>query len=313
MSLQEYFNHSTGIWNTLNLFNLCHFQSFSDSLLSFPRHLIRFILMPLAKNTSVACLGCIFWGLFGGIIFIWKHALFIIERVFELAGKTHYSNLSIRVGSIISTGLSALVFSGSPVLAFTDKLPYSSSYLKTRVSRGKKWSLYSWGVFQYRFLPILFKTRCASKKHSKQKLQILNADFLRQFLMRPAGLSCFKIMPPLWESCIWDAGRADKKITRLTRKYFKDSSFFWKSSPNTAIWPSYLEFRWKERQGEIIRTRKSSMFLKYFEIFQFFFFYCENHVFVLVCFLTSKSTIKVMPGQYVHQTTLFPVQAWLSR
>ena len=37
--------------------------------------------------------------------------------------------------------------------------------------------------FQYRFLPILFKTRCASKKntHSKRKLQILNADFSPQF------------------------------------------------------------------------------------------------------------------------------------
>ena len=35
------------------------------------------------------------------------------------------------------------------------------------------------------------------KKHSKRKLQILNADFPPQFLMRPAGLSWFKIMRPL--------------------------------------------------------------------------------------------------------------------
>ena len=55
--------------------------------------------------------------------------------MFKLAGKTHYSNVSFRVGSIISTGLSALAFTGSSVLAFTGKLPYSGSYLKTRVSQ----------------------------------------------------------------------------------------------------------------------------------------------------------------------------------
>ena len=60
-----------------------------------------------------------------------------MERVFKLASKTHYSNVSFRVGSIISTGLLALVFTGSPVLAFTGKLPYSGSYLKTHVSQGK--------------------------------------------------------------------------------------------------------------------------------------------------------------------------------
>ena len=60
-----------------------------------------------------------------------------MERLFKLAGKMHYSNLSFRVSSIINTGLSALVFTGSPVLAFTGKLPYSDSYLKTRVSQGK--------------------------------------------------------------------------------------------------------------------------------------------------------------------------------
>ena len=117
-----------------------------------------------------------------------------MERVFKLAGKTHYSNLSFRVGSIIGTGLSALVFTSSPVLAFTSKLPYSGSYLKTRFSQGSN-DRYTVGeFFRYRFLPILFKTRCASKKHPKRKLQILNADFSPQFLMRPAGLSWFKIM-----------------------------------------------------------------------------------------------------------------------
>ena len=63
--------------------------------------------------------------------------VFARSRVFKLAGKTHYSNVSFRIGSIISTGLSALAFTSSPVLAFTGKLPYSGSYLKTRVSQGK--------------------------------------------------------------------------------------------------------------------------------------------------------------------------------
>ena len=51
------------------------------------------------------------------------------KGVFKLAGKTHYSDVSFRVGSIIRTGLSAL--------AFTGKLPYSGAYLKTRVFQGK--------------------------------------------------------------------------------------------------------------------------------------------------------------------------------
>ena len=49
-----------------------------------------------------------------------------MERVFKLAGKTHYSNVSFQVGSIISTGLSALVFTGT---GFYGKLPYSGAYL----------------------------------------------------------------------------------------------------------------------------------------------------------------------------------------
>ena len=40
------------------------------------------------------------------------------------------------------------------------------------------------------------------KKQLKRKLQILNADFLPQFLMPPAGLPWFKIMRPLRESCV---------------------------------------------------------------------------------------------------------------
>ena len=56
--------------------------------------------------------------------------MFIMERVFKLAGKMHYSNVSFRVGRIISsTGLLALVFTG--------KLPCSGAYLKTGVSQGK--------------------------------------------------------------------------------------------------------------------------------------------------------------------------------
>ena len=70
--------------------------------------------------------------------------------MFKLAGKTHYSNVSFRVGSIISTGLSALAFTSSPVLAFTGKLPYSGSYLKTRVSHTiLLGSFFSTGFYQY--------------------------------------------------------------------------------------------------------------------------------------------------------------------
>ena len=45
-----------------------------------------------------------------------------MEKVFKLASKTHYSNVSFQVRNIISTGLS--------VLAFTGKLPDSGAYLK---------------------------------------------------------------------------------------------------------------------------------------------------------------------------------------
>ena len=47
-----------------------------------------------------------------------KDAVFILERVFILVGKTHYSKLES-----ISTGISALAFTSSSVLAFTGKLP----------------------------------------------------------------------------------------------------------------------------------------------------------------------------------------------
>ena len=50
-----------------------------------------------------------------------------MESVFKLVGKMYYSNVSFRVGSFISTGLSALVFTG--------KLPYSGAYLKTCFQR----------------------------------------------------------------------------------------------------------------------------------------------------------------------------------
>ena len=161
----------------------------------------------LLLRTPVWPVSGLFFGLFGDIIFVWKHAVYIMERFLNLRVKR-----IIHFGSVV---LSVLVYRHwfLPVLAFTGKLPYSGAYLKTRVSQGKLWSLYCWGVFRYRFLPLLFKTRCASKKHSKRKLQTLNADFSPQFLMRPAGLSWFKIMRPLWESCVWDAGRAGKKNT----------------------------------------------------------------------------------------------------
>ena len=57
--------------------------------------------VPVPHEPSVILLGSIF----GDIIFVCKHAVFITERVFEIAGKTHYSNVSFWVSSIISTGL----------------------------------------------------------------------------------------------------------------------------------------------------------------------------------------------------------------
>ena len=58
-----------------------------------------------------------------------------MERVFKLAGKKHYSNVSFRVGSVTRTGLSAMVFTGT---GFYGKLPYNGAYPKTCVSQGKK-------------------------------------------------------------------------------------------------------------------------------------------------------------------------------
>ena len=117
--------------------------------------------------------------------------------MFKLAGKTHYSNVSFRVDSIISTGLSALVFTSSPVLAFTDKLPYSGSYLKTRVSQGSNDRFTVGEFFQYRFLQMLFKTRCARKKNTQTKVANTKCRLFAIVLMHPAGLSWFKIMRPL--------------------------------------------------------------------------------------------------------------------
>ena len=106
--------------------------------------------------------------------------------MFKLAGKTHYSNVSFRVGSIISTGLSALAFTSSPVLAFTGKLPYSGSYLKTRVSQREVMiaillgSFFSTGFYQY-YSRHGAQIKKKTHTHSKRKLQILNADFSPRF------------------------------------------------------------------------------------------------------------------------------------
>ena len=117
------------LFKILWICNLCHFQT-----LYWHFRGIRFIFMPLAKNTSVACLGSIF-GTFGDIIFAWKYAVFIMERLFKLAGKKHYSNVSFRVGSIISYQ-TVLVYRHwfLTVLAFIGK---RGAYLKLHVSQGK--------------------------------------------------------------------------------------------------------------------------------------------------------------------------------
>ena len=42
--------------------------------------------------------------------------------------------------------------------------------------------------------------------------------------MHPAGLSWFKIMRPLWEACVWDPGRAGKKITETVHTHIHSST-----------------------------------------------------------------------------------------
>ena len=123
-----------------------------------------------------------------------------MERVFKLAGKTHYSNASFLVG----TGLSAL--------AFTSKLPvniWKHMFLKGSNDRSTVGEYFGTGFYQY------YSRHGAQVKKNVQNesCKFLNADFSPQFLMRPAGFTWFKIMRPLSESCVWDAGRAGKKIT----------------------------------------------------------------------------------------------------
>ena len=78
--------------------------------------------------------------------------------------------------------------------------------------------------FQLRFLPIFFKTRCASKKKNTLKTKVANTKcrLFATILMHPAGLSWFKIMRPLWEACVWDPGRAGKKSLHIVEIYETD-------------------------------------------------------------------------------------------
>ena len=70
--------------------------------------------------------------------------------MFKLAGKTHYSNVSFRVGSIISTGLSALAFTSSSVLAFTGKLISENTCFPREVMIAiLLGSFFSTGFYQY--------------------------------------------------------------------------------------------------------------------------------------------------------------------
>ena len=94
------------------------------------------------------------------------------------------------------------------------KLPYGSAYLEnTSFPREVMIAILLGSISVPGFYQYYSRHGAQVKKYSKRKLQILNADFSPQFLMRPAGLSWFKIMRPLSESCVWDAGRAGKKIT----------------------------------------------------------------------------------------------------
>ena len=110
--------------------------------------------------------------------------------MFKLAGKTHYINVSFRVGS----GLSALVFTSSLVLTFTVKLPYSGSYLKREVMIAKLLgSFFSTGFYQY------YSRHGAQVKKKTLKTKVANTKcrLFATILMHSAGLSWFKIMRPL--------------------------------------------------------------------------------------------------------------------
>ena len=109
--------------------------------------------------------------------------------MFKLAGETHYTNVSFRVGS----GLSALVFTSSLVLAFTGKLPYSGSYLKREVMIAiLLGSFFSAGFYQY-----YSRHGAQVKKTLKTKFANTKCRLFATILMHPAGLSWFKIMRPL--------------------------------------------------------------------------------------------------------------------
>ena len=129
-----------------------------------------------------------------------------MERVFKLAGKTHYSNVSYYQYWFIGTG--CFCYWLLPVNS-----PIAVHIWKHVFPKGSNDSYTVGEFFGTSFYQYHSKHGAQVQKHSKRKLQILNADLSSQFLMRPAGLSCFKIMRPLWESCVWDAGGAGKKIT----------------------------------------------------------------------------------------------------
>ena len=86
-----------------------------------------------------------------------------------------------------------------------------NTFLKGSNDRSTVGEYFGTGFYQY------YSRHGAQVKNNVQNesCKFLNADFSPQFLMHPAGFTWFKIMRPLWESCVWDAGRAGKKITAM--------------------------------------------------------------------------------------------------
>ena len=109
--------------------------------------------------------------------------VFARSSVLKLAGKTHYSNVSFRVGSIGSVLVYRHWF--LPVVRYwllPVNSPTAGHIWKHVFPKGSN-DRYTFGEFFSVpvFTNIIQDTMRKLKKHSKRKLQILNADFSPQF------------------------------------------------------------------------------------------------------------------------------------
>ena len=110
--------------------------------------------------------------------------VFARSRVFKLAGKTHYSNVSFRVGSIGSVlvyrhwFLPVVRYWLLPVNSPTAGHIWKHVFPKGSNDRYTVGEFFSVPVFTNIIQDTMRKLK---KKHSKRKLQILNADFSPQF------------------------------------------------------------------------------------------------------------------------------------